>query len=209
MAEKSKSKQSKVAKLIDVYELDGLEDQCEDRWTRKENRSSLRDLAKYFNHQLLDTALHSASAEPLDGEVDNLYRHLTNDDVTSGVRQETRSRLEQHGIDVDSLENDFVSYQAIRTYLRNYRDVSPPDESESDSPETHRERKRATIQQLTSRLARVTTDALAELTNAGHLTLGEFDVLITVRVHCSDCNTRLSITDLLRQGGCKCDNQEV
>lgn len=207
MNEKKRATRSKVVRLIDEYELHGLGDELEDRWTRSENRSSLRDLAEYFNQQLLSIALETTDSELLDGEVDNLYRLLTNDDITSGVRQETRSHLEQQGVDADSLENDFVSYQAIRTYLRNYRDVSPPDDS--DSPEAHRERKYATVQQLTSRLTTVATDALAELANAGHLTLGEFDVLVTVRVHCSDCDTRVSITDLLRQGGCECDSQNV
>lgn len=200
------TRRPKVARLIDEYGLDGLGAELEERWTRSEDRSSLRDLAEYFNRQLVESELETIDTDPLEGGVDNVYRLLTDDDVTSGVRQETRSRLEQRGVDVDSLEEDFVSYQAIRTYLTEYRDASSPDTSVD--PETHRQRKRKTIQQLTSRLTTVTEEALRELANADHLTLGEFDVLVTVRVHCRDCDSHLSIPDLIRRRGCECKATE-
>jgi hypothetical protein len=203
MGSESDTKRSKVARLIGEYGLDGLGDELEERWTRSEDRSSLRDLADYFNRQLLESALESIDTDPLQGGVDNVYRLLTDDDVTSGVRQETRSRLEQRGVDVESLENDFVSYQAIRTYLKEYRDTSSPDTSVD--PDTHRQRKRTTIQQLTSRLTTVTEEALGELKNADRLALGEFNVLVAVRVHCLDCDSRVSIPELIRNGGCDCE----
>lgn len=203
MKNKRNATQSKVAQLIEEHDLDGLGNDLEARWTRTEDRSSLRDLAEYFNKQILRATIERTDSPTLDGEIANIYRLLTDENVTSGVRQETRSRLDRRGVDVDRLERDFVSYQAIRTYLRNYRNVSPPDES--GSPDDHRNRKRTTIQQLSGRLTTVTTDALTELRNAGRLTLGQFDVLVTVQVHCFDCDSRTSITDLLSQGGCECD----
>lgn len=202
MSNKRNDKRSKVARLIEEHELSGIGEELEDRWTRMEDRSSLRDLADYFNRQLLRAVLDSVETEPLDGGVDNVYRHLRDDDVTSGVRQETRARLEQRGVDVNTLENNFVSYQAIRTYLREYRNATPP--NNSTTPKTHRERKRTTIQQLVSRLVTVTEGSLTELKNAGHLTIGDFDVLVTVRIHCADCDTRVPVSKLLRQGGCQC-----
>lgn len=195
----------KVARLLDEYGLSQVGEELEERWTRRTDRSSLRELADYFNRELLVAALDAADSEPLEGEVDNLYRLLTEDDVTSGSRQEARSRLERNDVDVETLENDFVSYQAVRTYLRKYRDVTPPESSRSS--DEHRETKRNTVQQLVSRLTTVADGALTELARAGNLTLGEFDVVVTVRVHCRDCDTRLSITDLLSQGGCQCGSQ--
>ena len=203
MGQNKNTTRSKVARVIDEYDLDGLGDELEERWTRSEDRSSLRALAEYFNRQVLREHIEMEGTDPLDGEIENLYRLLTDEDVTSGVRHETRSRLERRGVDIDPLESDFVSYQAIRTYLRSCRDVSPPEES--DSPEDRREQKRNAVQQLSGRLKTVARDALTELRNAGYLTLGQFDVLVTVQVHCSDCDAHMSVSDLLKQGGCQCE----
>lgn len=203
MGTESDTKRSKVARLIAEYDLDGLGQELETRWTRDEDRSSLRDLAAYFNRQLLEASVDPIGSDPLEGGVDNVYRLLTDDEVTSGVRQETRSRLEKRGVEIESLEKDFVSYQAIRSYLTDYRNASPPDTTVD--LETHRDRKRTTIQRLTNRLTTVTEDALQELVNADHLTLGRFDVLVTVRVHCRDCDNRVSIPDLFARGGCNCE----
>jgi hypothetical protein len=194
---------SKVARLIESRDLNGIGDELEQRWTRSENRSSLRDLADYFNTQLLQSALESESATPLDGEIENLHRLLTDDEITSGVRQEARNRLEDQGVDPETLENDFVSYQSIRTYLKQYRDATPPDSR--GSAENQIERKQATIQRLASRLVNVTEQSLTELSNASRITLGDFSVIVTVRIHCSDCDTQQPVTDLLTSGGCACE----
>jgi hypothetical protein len=194
---------SKVDRLITEHELEGLGDELERRWTREEDRDSLRDLAEYFNRQLLERAVETSRLEPIEGEIDNIYRILREDGVSSGVRQETKNRLSQHGIDVESLEADFVTYQAVRTYLQNYRNVESPDTT--PDARSHRESKQSTVQQLTGRLRTITTDALTELKKAGHLTLGEFEVIVSVNVHCTDCGLRLSVTELFREGGCQCD----
>lgn len=198
------SQRSKVARLIREYGLSGLGDELERRWTRTEQRDSLRDLAEYFNRQLLRKSLEDENAGSLDATDTDLYHSLTSDDVTSGVRQETRSQLERQGVDTDSLEDDFVSYQSMRTYLRNVRDATPPENSVS--PEAHRNRKYGTIQRLRSRLNAVTEKLLAELRGADHLVLGEFEVIVAVRVRCSDCGTTVPVTDLLTDGGCECSS---
>jgi len=203
MTDTSNSKRSKVARLIDEYDLAGIGDTLERRWTATEDRSSLRELANYFNRELLRTAIESAGATPLEGEVENLYHLLTDDDVTSGVREQTRNRLDQQGVDVEEIEGDFVTYQSVRTYLKKHRDADPPDTS--TSPEDRIERKRSTIQRLTSRLADVTEQSLRELVDASAITLGEFDVIVTVRVHCTSCGTQQSVSDLLATRGCECE----
>jgi len=201
MAPASGGKRGKVARLIDEYDLSGLGDELEERWTRSEDRWSLRQLAEYFNRELLRAAMEGE--EPLDGEVENLYRLLSEDDVTSGTRQQARYRIEQGGVDPNEIESDFVSYQSIRTYLKKHREASPPDTS--SSPEDQLDRKRETVQRLTNRLNTVAEQSLIELRKAGHVTLGEFNVIVTVRVHCSDCGSRMAITDLLADGGCDCE----
>ncbi|WP_436927472.1 rod-determining factor RdfA [Halosimplex amylolyticum] len=193
----------KVARLIQEHELEGMGNELERRWTRAENRSSLRDLADYFNRELLRTVLESEGATPLNGEVENYYRLLTDDEATSGVKQQVRNQLEDRGINVDALMADFVSYQSIRTYLKQYREVKPPNDQSSE--EDRIEQKRATIQRLANRLVRVTEQSLSELANTSRITIGDFSVIVTVRVHCSDCDTQQPVTDLLTNGGCACE----
>jgi len=203
MADSSDARRSKVARLIDEYELAGVGDEFERRWTRTEDRSSLRELADEFNRRLLRTVLERTGGDPLDGEVDNLYRLLTGDDVTSGVRQQARNRVEDRGVDVEGLETDFVSYQAVRTYLKQYRDASPPDNTAA--PDEQVRQKRSTIQRLSNRLGTVTEQSLGELASTSTITLGDFDVVVAVRVHCSSCETQLPVTELLAERGCNCD----
>jgi len=193
---------SKVARLIEQYDLNGMGEDLERKWTRETDRASLRDLAEEFNRRLLQSAMDVADPELLDGEIENLYRLLTDDDVTSGVRQQARNRVAVHGVDVTQLESEFVSYQAIRTYLTEYRDASPPDTTPTADEQVRG--KRETIDRLESRLERVATRSLSALRNADHLTLGQFNVVVSVRVHCSDCNTQLPVSTLLSDGGCGC-----
>jgi hypothetical protein len=194
---------SKVSRLIDEYDLDGIGTELETRWTRTEDRSSLRDLAEYFNKELLRAALTESGSDPLDGEVENFYRLLTDDDVTSGVRQQARNQLDQKGIDPAKLEKDFVTYQSIRTYLKSHRDASAP--STGSDPEDRIERKRSTIQRLGTRLTDVTEQSLSELAAASVITLGEFDVIVNVRVHCASCGTQQPVSTLLTNRGCECN----
>jgi hypothetical protein len=74
---------NKVARLIQQYELTGLGAELEARWTGDGvERTSLRDLAEYFNRKLLAAALREAGRTPLDDEVASLYHDLTGDDVS-------------------------------------------------------------------------------------------------------------------------------
>ena len=62
---------SKVARLIDRYGLDGLGDELERRWTADgAERLSLRDCAALFNRRLLEEALLSAGADAFQRDVE-------------------------------------------------------------------------------------------------------------------------------------------
>jgi hypothetical protein len=54
----------------------------------------------------------------LDGEIENTYWLLTNDEVSSAESIRVQRRLGRNGVDVDALENDFLTYQAIWSYLK-------------------------------------------------------------------------------------------
>ncbi|WP_251344298.1 rod-determining factor RdfA [Haloplanus halophilus] len=194
---------SKVARLIDAYGFDeAFGDELEALWTADgPQRRSLRDLADTFNRRLLESVLSDAGMSTVDGEVDNLYRLLTADDVSSGMRMEARARLERNGVDVDDLESDFVTYQAIRSYLTSYRDA----EYEGTSDEDRVENVVDTIQRLRSRLDSVVQGSLDRLRSTEQLTLGEFRLFVDVDVLCEECGAQYGVVELLERGGCDCD----
>lgn len=191
---------TKVSSLITEYGLEGLGAELERRWTAEgDDRMSLRDLAAYFNKEVLSEAMADAGMQPLAGEVANLYRLLTADDVSEADRMRARRRLEREGVDTDRLLDAFVTYQAVRTYLKSDRGA----EYESD------DRDRVTVEaehirRLRGQTATVTEAKLDHLRSGGHLGLGEFQLLVDINVLCEECNTRLDVEELLERGGCDC-----
>ena len=200
MADEPDPTRSKVGRLIDTYGMRGTGQELEDRWLGRGRESqSLRSLAEWFNQRLLGARLTTAGQDPLDGEVSNLYRLLSEEDVTAGARVDAETTLEAYGIDVEELRREFVSHQAIHTYLTEFRGASK-ERSSGDRGETVRR----TVGRLRSRLVAVAENNLGHLRDAGELRLGEFTVLLEVQVLCEDCGASYSITDLLDRGGCDC-----
>ena len=194
---------SKVGRVIQEYGLEGVGEELEHRWVAEEEQQSLRELAEWFNQQVLRMAMREANEDPLEGEVENTYRLLTNDDVTEGTRIQTRKTLERDGIDVDDLENDFVSHQAIHTYLTKYRDVEYPTEEMDEEDQIAKIED--TIQRLKNRTKAVTESTLERLVRNDNLALGTFEASVEIRVTCEDCGTYVRIEELLARGGCDCD----
>lgn len=205
MGEKDRSggpARTKVGRVIEKYEL-GPEygDRLEAQWVGDgTDRVSLRDLADEFNRRVLSRAMGDAGMTTIEGEVENLYRLLSDSETTAGARTEARRRLEREGVDVEAVEADFVTYQAIRSYLRGYRGVELDRASDSDRVE----RTGDSIERLRSRLAVVGEQNLKQLRDADRITLGEFRLFVSVEVFCEDCGSQFSIGGLLDRGGCDC-----
>lgn len=196
-------KRSKVARLIEEYDLGDIGADFERRWTTDEgNRTSLRDLATQFNHRLLDATMREAGQMPLEGEVENIYQLLTDADITSGVRTQASQTLEQEGIDVESLKNDFVSHQAIYSYLVKYRGAS----QKRSTPEDRIKKATESIGRLENRARAVTASTLRWLVNNDELAVGDFQIQTQILVHCNDCDQTLGIHQLLASDGCACES---
>ena len=193
---------SKVGRLLEQYELDGVGQELEDRWVGNGGESeSLRAIADWFNRQLLRRKMERVGMSPLDGEVANVYRLLSDgDDVTSGARVEAETTLADNGIDPSRTEDEFVSHQAVHTYLTKFRGASKERES-TDRIATVRE----TFQKLRNRLVTVIEHNLEQLRQSQRITLGNFNVLLDVQVFCEDCGASYSLSKLFEHGGCDCD----
>lgn len=206
-ADRSTGRRVKVARLVDEYDLDGLGDRLVEQWTAPaDERESLRSLAESFNRRLLRAALESAGVRPLESELDTYHAVLTDGDAGTGERVDVERELERAGVDVDALKSDFVTHQAVHTYLTDHRGVSLPEESVSSDERV--ERGRTTIDKLDGRLSTVATSVLEGLRDAGHLTLGDFRVFTRVEVYCEDCDTQVGVGELFGAGGCDCDASE-
>lgn len=195
--------QTKLERVIGKYDLSGFGEELVDRWLGQNGyeRESLRSLASVTNTRILQSALEHADETPLEGEVDNLVRLLTSDDVSAGMRSQTRQRLEQLGIDVDDLTTDFVSHQAIHTYLTSVREVKYESDSSPDDKLTDR---LETIQRLESRLQAVTESTIEQLPSDDEFSVGSIDVIASVQVLCNDCGQQYTIQELIEQNGCGC-----
>lgn len=199
MDSSSGGRRSKVRRLIEEYGLQGIGADLERDWTADQDRRSLRELADYFNRRLLESTFDSVGVQHLDGEIKNTYRLLNDDDVSSADRMRIRRRLEREGMDIDALEENFVTYQAIRTYLKDFRGAEyTPNQTDP------LEREAANIQQLRGRIAAVTEGKLEQLRNSDRLNLGKFRTLAEIQVICEECNTQFDAVELLERGGCDC-----
>lgn len=197
----SSGRQTKVARLIDEYGLDGLGAELEYRWTADgDERMSLRALATHFNQRLLKERMSEAGIQSLSGEVENTYRLLTDDEVSGADQTRTIRRLEREGIDVDALRDDFVTYQAIRSYLKRDRgaEYSKPDKNRIEAELEN-------IQRLRGRITTVTEGNLDQLRRNGDITLGDFGLLVDIAVLCETCGQRYEVEELLERGGCDCE----
>jgi hypothetical protein len=124
----------KLDRIAAEYNLHRDAEQLKEYWTRDDERYSLRKLAVHFNHQILRAAMEQAGLNPLDGEVDNTYRLLTDQDVSQGMRTQARNRLQKQGTDVDQLQSDFVSYGTVRRHLKRCLSAEREPTDTNDNP---------------------------------------------------------------------------
>lgn len=192
----------KVIRLLEKYDIEEYGDELVARWTSqdREDRKSLRELARDMNVELLSIRLAETTGGSVSGEAENLYDLLTGDDVSSGERTKAERRLEKRGIDVEELRDDFVSRQAIETYFKT-RGVSRPEQQERVSVSDVE----STIDKLRQRMKQVTASKIERLRKAGVLTIGSFRVIVDVQVYCDDCGEQYSIGELLKAQGCNCN----
>lgn len=198
MTQSNSGRRTKVARVIDEYELTGMGARLEAAWTGEAGeRTSLRDLADEFNEAVLEAALRDAGGAPLAFEVSGTYETLSSGKGADATR--ARRRLEREGVDAGVVESDFVTHQAVHTYLTRDRDVSlPADEGDRS------EQKIESIEKLQGRLTAVTESALSSLATADDLDRDDYDVLVNVRAVCPDCGADRPVSELLREGGCGC-----
>lgn len=191
----------KIDRVAAAYDISAEAKRLGEYWTREEERYSLRELAVYFNHQLLRAAMEREGLNPLDGEVENTYRLLTDEDVSQGMRTQARNRLQKQGVDVEQLQSDFVSYGTVNRHLKQCLGVEHEPTVVDDPAENGAKR----IAALQNRTAAVTKNTLSQLDSAGDITLGDTDVFVDITVSCAECGMHATVREFIENDGCRCE----
>ena len=186
----------KLDRIADEYGLTSVDDELRGA---KADGASLRDLETLVNHRLLKQAFLDAGSPLLPGEADTLYELLTDSEVSQGTEIQLRNRLETEGIDAESVVGDFVSYQTVRTHLRECLDVDT-----SRQQELSVEGERKTVFGTLGRSERIVQDSVDRLATAEKLDTGQLTVSVTARVTCEDCARSYTLDELLTRRSCAC-----
>ncbi|MFD1562566.1 rod-determining factor RdfA [Haloarchaeobius amylolyticus] len=191
------SRECKIDRVCEKWELDGIDAELRER--RQNSDASLRDLESYFNQRVLEAAMRDARAEIIEGEVENTYHLLTDDDVSSGSKVEVNDRLRRSGIDPEAVTSDFVSYQTIRTHLQECLDMDTSNEANVNMSDA-----KNTVFKLLSRTEVITERTIDRLRSAGHVMISDVDVTLSLRIACTKCGEEYTFSRLLERGRCNC-----
>jgi hypothetical protein len=187
----------KVGRVAARRDLSRIDDRLRREWAAG---ASLRELERVFAERVLAAALTEVGWDPLDGELSNLYRLLTDDSVSAAARIDAEGRLRRAGVDPAAVVDDFVSYVTVRSHLNDCLDVDT-DRHADPSAEATRE----SVSRLVSRTESVTSQALERLATHDEVTVGDPTVTVGVRVACGDCGAEYPVDRFLDRGGCDCD----
>jgi hypothetical protein len=191
----------KVGRIIKEFELVGIDENLAAKWRGESaERKSVRALTDEFNKRLLQAGLDKGDIDYLEGEVNNTYSLLTDDDVTEGVKVNVRRALKRGNVEIEAIESAFVSHQTIYNHLTDCLGIQKP-QTETQDPV---DKAAGEMFSLQNRTVAVVDSKIERLRDGGELALSDFDVYVDVNVRCKSCGTRLELGNLLREGGCSC-----
>lgn len=197
----------KVGRGIERYGLDDLDAELVRR--RREADASLRELADYTNRRILGAALDSASVDlddALYGAVDDedavgvLYQALAGSETPTERVARVRTRLVQQGVDIETIQSDWVTHTTVRSHLRECLEVDTSREA-SITPDDGRD----TIEWARNRCANIVGETLERLRRADLLATGPLETSVTIQVTCSDCGATYRPGRLISERACDCE----
>lgn len=194
---------SKIARVMEKYDLDGMAADLEAKWTREDpdERYSLRELETHFNTAIVRSVFNRLGAVPAEYSAEEVYEILSADDANVADETFLRTWLDERGVDPDELAADFLSYQSIYNYLREERSVESPATTEY-TPEERKQQGIERVDRLKRRAEKVCEKWISVLQRVDVLPEKELTVRIVFQVECPDCGTRSSITTYMYQGDC-------
>lgn len=198
----------KVPKLLEEYELEGYGATLCELWTRETNRYSVRELEVKFNGWVIQAAIEAAGGEIDARTAEDYYQNLSSDETEGSKKRRIRDRLSESGVDVESLENDFVSYHGIYTYLRS-QGATPGGESDADDPEALVESALQSAETARETAVEELTPELEQLSDAGVIPETPPEPHVVIKVTCAYCGRVHPLRRYLTQQGCGCEAEET
>lgn len=199
----------KIGRDIDTYSLSNLNQDL--LYQYHDEDASLRDLASYVNRRILNAALTEAEEDVFDsdqelfGALDRddaiaaIYEALATDDVPAERQARVRTQLEQSGIDLDAIMDDWVTHPTVRSHLRECLDVDTSPSSDIDLADATN-----TIQWARSRCEGVVKKVLQRLEANTPLGIASPEVSVSVRITCTECHESYQPSELTTMDRCAC-----
>lgn len=189
----------KVCRVLEERDMEQYEGQLTDQWQADPpERKGYRQLADWLNTTMLRREMDRAGLSTLGDEARSKYERLQSSDGSVG--EEVATDLAGAGIDVNSLQKDFVSYGVIRTHLRDCLNLNYTAETgdwEAEAIEMAREFANKKI-----------TEAVRSLGNKKNIAGGEVGVDINVELECKSCHAAVPVDRAVRRGYiCDCEQQ--
>ena len=183
----------KVCRVLDEREMDRYEQRLVDQWQAdRPQRKGYRQLSTWLNVLMLRREMDRAGLSTLGDEASSKYARLT--DVDTTVAAEVRDDLANSGVDVERLEDDFVSYGVVRTHLQECLGAE-----RKQPPSTEWEPEALDIAQ--SQAERKASEAVQTLVNKGKLTAGgDVTVHVAVELECDACHVQVPADRAVRRG---------
>lgn len=195
---KKNAEGTKICSIINKYALEELNQQLCDRHA---SGDSLRGLADFVNKRILKAAIDQADAY-LVAETDSIYKIFTDDDISSGRRTEMESKLENEGVDVETVRDDFVSHQTVKKHLNQELNVDTSRKTDFDQTDA-----RSRIEWSKSRHEAVIENTLSQLQAVDEIPDTDFMVFSSVHVTCEECDDTFTVHGFIENGGCDCSEQ--
>ena len=208
----------KVGRVSRETGLHLINEELVGRWGGEHSETmSVRELADYFNEQVLQKILSESDTRFIGAEASDFYSTLSSDPeegepddgVTKADRDNLVSELEDAGFDVDKiLTNYFLSYQSIYSHLTDCLEVSAPS---SKSKQTSLNDDKDTVRRVQSRAVDVGQTYVSRHTEglSGGDPEDRFEVRSSVTVRCNECGYKKPVVRFLSDGGCYCDDINV
>lgn len=188
----------KVCRVLDERGVGHYDERLLDEWqAERSQRKGYRALARWLNVTLLRREMDQAGLSTLGGEAASKYERLRDDDRDG---EEVERMLGREGVDIDGLEDDFVSYGVVRTHLLDclgaeYERAESTSDWEDESIRIARDHARGKI-----------TDAVRSLVNKEEIAVGgDVSVRLDAEIECGECQVRAPLRRVRRRGYvCEC-----
>jgi hypothetical protein len=195
---------TKIGQIVERYGLHDFRDSLPERW-RGENgyeEMGFRKISDVFNARLLLEKLkENQDGRVFDRTAWDYYNRLTSDDEET--ERKAREELKQIGVDLDALENDFVSHQSIHRYVTNKMGVS------KDSGYSPKQTTRAeTLNQIRSRTQRVLKEHVENGIEDETIALTDPAVDVEFKISCRECGESYDVDTIFGQKYCECFSTE-